>query len=262
MKKLHYLKMLVPALLVMLVFCGCSDEAQSTPPLLAEQSSPGLEASQPTPSYSPSPSPMPDSDGGKEKYKQEDIFLIEEIPDDIREFMKGKTIYDDSPVGYDELRYLTVTFWSYDDEKQTGNIIVNEAIAEDIIEIFRILLENKFPIEKIRLADHYGGSDELSMRDNNTSGFNDRPIEGSGALSYHQLGLAVDINPLYNPYIKYSTNKLEPSTAEEYLDRSLNSKGMIYADDICVTTFKQYGFTWGGDWNSVKDYQHFEKSLD
>jgi hypothetical protein len=53
---------------------------------------------------------------------------------------------------------------------------------------------------------------------------------------------------------------LQPTTAAEYLDRDKNYKGMIKAGDICVKTFKAKGWTWGGDWKTVKDYQHFEKA--
>ena len=112
----------------------------------------------------------------------------------------------------------------------------------------------------MKLPCEYGGIDELSMRDNNTSAYNDRPIEGSGATSYHQLGRAIDINPLVNPYIRFSDGEVLPETARQYLDRNRSVKGMINDDSPCVHVFKKYGWTWGGDWNSVKDYQHFEKN--
>ena len=89
--------------------------------------------------------------------------------------------------------------------------------------------------------------------------FNDRPIEGSEVLSYHQLGCAIDVNPLVNPYIKFSTNAILPITGETYLDRTLDEKGMITEESECVKIFKKYGWSWGGDWHSLKDYQHFEK---
>ena len=270
MRKQYKLIILTFALNMCFVFSGCSAIFQITPPSVTAnlvQEGRTSDNKIPTPSaalISPGPklSATPTMDISTTLKPEEPVFLIEEIPEEIRTLMKGKTIYDDSPIGYDDLRYLTVTFWGYDSEKHLGNIIVNKTIADDTIEIFRILLEHEFPIEKMHLPDYYDGKDELSMRDNNTSGFNDRPLEGTDTLSYHQLGLAIDINPLYNPCINYYTNKLEPTTAEKYLDRSLFEKGMVVADDICVTTFKQYGFTWGGDWNSMKDYQHFQIALD
>jgi len=203
----------------------------------------------PAPTESAPPTEMPD------------VFSSSGISLEIQEIMLGKTIHETSLVQFQDLCYLTITYWGYDDQKHVGNMIVNYQIADDTLEIFKVLLEHKFPIEKMVLPAFYDGVDELSMRDNNTSAFNDRPIDGSGALSWHQMGLAIDINPLYNPYIHFASGKLEPSTGGEYLDRTLALPGMIVDGDICVSTFKQYGFSWGGDWNTVKDYQHFEMPI-
>ncbi|MHB1484272.1 MAG: M15 family metallopeptidase [Saccharofermentanales bacterium] len=189
------------------------------------------------------------------------IFTKSAVPDSIYKNMLGKTIHDDSIMKIENLSYITLTFYGYDGRFHIGQIIMDETLADEIIEIFKILLDAKFPIQKIVLPDAYGGDDELSMRDNNTSGFNDRPIKNSGgALSYHQLGRAIDINPLYNPYINLKTGDIQPSTAGAYLDRTKDLKGMIHSGDICVTAFKTRGWVWGGDWTTVKDYQHFEKA--
>lgn len=187
------------------------------------------------------------------------VFEKSAIPEDIKTKMWNVTISEKSVVTYEDLSYLTVTFMGYDGTAKKGNLIVDADIADEVLTIFRELYEAEFPIEKIKLPSEYGGSDELSMQDNNTSAFNDRPIEGSGALSYHQLGRAIDINPLVNPYIRFSDGEVLPTTAHKYLDRALDETGMIKPDSICVEIFKKYGWTWGGDWNSVKDYQHFEK---
>ena len=189
----------------------------------------------------------------------EQVFEKSEIPQDIKEKMLNVTISDKSHVTFDDLEYLTLTYYGYDDQSHIGNMVVDKQISDEVISIFKELYEVKFPIEKMLLPCEYSGIDELSMRDNNTSAFNDRPIEGSGALSYHQLGRAIDINPLVNPYIRFSDGEVLPTTAHEYLDRTKQVKGMIYEDDPCVKIFKKYGWVWGGDWNSVKDYQHFEK---
>lgn len=189
------------------------------------------------------------------------IFTKSAIPDNIYKMMLGKTIHTDSIMKIENLSYITLTFYGYDDKLHIGHIIMDKSLADEVIEIFRILLNAKFPIEKIILPDAYGGNDELSMRDNNTSGFNDRPIKNSGgALSYHQLGRAIDINPLYNPYINLKTGDIQPSTAGAYLDRTKDLKGMIKPNDVCVKAFKDKGWEWGGDWTTVKDYQHFEKA--
>lgn len=200
---------------------------------------------------------------GKETVTETDefvpVFEKSEIPEDIRNEMYGVTISDKSHVSFDELSYLTLTYVGYDGESHIGNMVIDKELADEVIEIFKELYEIEFPIEKMRLACEYDGVDEMSMRDNNTSAFNDRPIAGGTGLSYHQLGRAIDINPLVNPYIRFSDNLLLPETAGEYLDRNLDVQGMIKEDSECVAIFKKYGWAWGGDWNSLKDYQHFEK---
>ena len=100
------------------------------------------------------------------------------------------------------------------------------------------------------------------MEANNTSAFNFRTVEGSTTLSNHAYGLAIDINPKYNPYVKVSngTTVVYPDNAAEYADRSVDCDYYINRDDICYQAFVSRGFTWGGDWTTVKDYQHFEKT--
>ena len=185
------------------------------------------------------------------------VFSKGEIPEEIRQKMQGVTISEKSKVTFDDLAYLTVVHVGYDGKRHIGNIIVNKKLADEVLSIFKELYEIKFPIERMELVYNYGGSDELSMRANNTSSFNDRPVSGGTGLSYHQLGQAIDINPLVNPYVKKSV--VLPETAREYTDRTLNVKGMINSDSECVKILKKYGWDWGGDWKSLKDYQHFEK---
>lgn len=147
-----------------------------------------------------------------------------------------------------------------DGEIHEGEMIVNYHIAEGVLEILRELYEAKYPIEKIRLVDEYNADDELSMEDNNSSAFNFRFISHTTSISKHGLGLAVDINTLYNPYTKTVDGKriIEPVTAEKYLDRETNFPYKIDHEDLCFKLFAAHGFEWGGDWEDRKDYQHFE----
>ena len=99
------------------------------------------------------------------------------------------------------------------------------------------------------------------MRDNNTSCFCYRNVSGSKNLSKHARGLAIDINPLYNPYIRYrkdGSQIIEPANAKPYADRSKPYRYKIEKGDLCYRLFIKYGFTWGGSWRTMKDYQHFE----
>ena len=129
-----------------------------------------------------------------------------------------------------------------------------------MLDIFKKLYKADYPIEKVRLVDEYDADDEKSMEDNNSSSFNFRFISHTTKVSKHGLGLAVDINTLYNPYTKIVDGKriVEPVNAEAYLDRSKDFMYKIDHDDLCYRLFKEKGFEWGGDWTRAKDYQHFE----
>ena len=129
-----------------------------------------------------------------------------------------------------------------------------------LIEIFEVLYNAKFPIEKMVLIDDYDGDDNLSMADDNTSAFNYRNVPGTSTLSNHSYGVAIDINPLVNPYVR--ENDVMPPEGQDFLDREDVRPGMIIQGDVVYDSFISRGWTWGGDWETVKDYQHFEKTLD
>ena len=145
-------------------------------------------------------------------------------------------------------------------ETHEGEMIVNYHIAEDVLEILRQLYEANYPIERVRLVDEYDADDERSMEDNNSSSFNFRFISHTTRVSKHGLGLAVDINTLYNPYTKTVDGEriVEPVTGEPYLDREADFPYKIDHEDLCFKLFTEHGFEWGGDWEDRKDYQHFE----
>ena len=188
-------------------------------------------------------------------------FYATEIDDVIFARIKGKSYKDNCTVPLSELRYLHVLHIGFDGEPHEGELICNVSIADDLLDIFKKLYEAKYQIEKIKLVDEYNADDELSMRDNNSSCFNFRFISHTTKVSKHGLGLAVDINTLYNPYIKTVDGKyiLEPATAGDYVDRSKDFPHKIDENDLCYKLFTEHGFEWGGNWKSVKDYQHFEK---
>ncbi|MBQ6776205.1 MAG: M15 family metallopeptidase [Synergistaceae bacterium] len=188
-------------------------------------------------------------------------FSSSAIDDEIFARIKGKSYKDNCPVPLEDLRYLRVLHVGFDGQTHEGEMICNTSIAEDLLDIFQKLYEAGYQIEKIRLVDEYDADDELSMRDNNSSCFNFRFISHTTTISKHGLGLAVDINTLYNPYVKMVDGKfnLEPATAGDYVDRSRDFPHKIDENDLCYKLFTEHGFEWGGNWKSVKDYQHFEK---
>jgi len=171
----------------------------------------------------------------------------------LEEALRGITIPSSVK---EELELVTVSYYGFDGLLHRGQIIVNKKVADDIVEIFNVIIATKFPVEKVVPMVKYNWSDEKSMRDNNTSSFNYRFLSGSKILSMHASGLAIDINPKQNPYVK---NGSSSPTGSEY---QLDANGTICPDSEIVKVFKERGWSWGGDWKSLKDYQHFQKTLE
>ena len=187
-------------------------------------------------------------------------FYIKKIDDDIFNRIEGKSYKDDCTVPIEDLRYIHLLHKDLDSNILEGEMICNVYIADDVKEIFRELYDADYPIERVQLVDDYDADDELSMEANNSSAFNFRFISHTNKVSKHGLGLAVDINTLYNPYVKQIDGRtsVEPKTAEEYVDRTKDFPYKIDEDDLAYKLFTEHGFEWGGSWSSVKDYQHFE----
>jgi D-alanyl-D-alanine carboxypeptidase-like protein len=170
-------------------------------------------------------------------------------------------------VGCDRLRSVKFSYLGFDDKiHDDGEIIVMDAVASHVLRIFESLLKMHFPIAKARTMNNFEGDDNSSMRDNNTSAFNDRNLTGGDSISLHAYGLAIDLNPVQNPFLMRSggTLKIEPLAGAEYLNR-LNERplkrfrpGMAEA---VVPIFADNGFLiWGGYWDDPIDYQHFQVS--
>jgi hypothetical protein len=192
-----------------------------------------------------------------DKPEFQEIFQYKSIPEEIKEKIVGCSWREGSPVKINSLKYLTITYYGFDDKAHLGELILNESVASEVVEIFKELYNIKYPIHKIKLIDDYGGSDELSMKDYNSSAFCYREIIDSKKISKHAYGLAIDINPVENPYVK--GKEILPDIGKEFIDRANIRKGMITKEDPCYKAFKKRGWSWGGDWTSLKDYQHFEK---
>lgn len=163
------------------------------------------------------------------------------------------------PVGLDQLRLITITHWNYTGARVEGELVVHVDAAQGMAQVFGRLYDARFPIERMELVDAYAGDDDQSMAANNTSAFNCREVAWKpGVWSNHALGLAVDINPLVNPYV--STSRVLPPEGAAFTDRSVEVLGGIYANDVVTAAFTEIGWTWGGTWSSAKDYQHFSAS--
>lgn len=203
----------------------------------------------------------------------EEGFYYEPLSANLRRYITGIS-YPASPdaleksaaaISYDELSYVHILHYDFNGNPTEGELICNVGIAQDLTEIFYELYRNEYQLERVLLIDEYDGDDDLSMEDNNTSCFNYRVVDGTDKLSRHAYGLAIDINPFYNPYITYNgdgSEKVSPAAAVDYADRSASFPYKIDENDLCYKLFLRHGFTWGGNWNSSKDYQHFQKSLE
>jgi hypothetical protein len=159
------------------------------------------------------------------------------------------------PVTLDELRYVTVSFWGFDERAHTGELIVNARFAEDIVDVFRRLFDARFPIEEMRVIRAEEIDAHPTGDGNTTTSFVCRPAVGSGSWSRHAYGLAVDVNPFHNPYLK--GDLVLPELASAYLNRDDHRPGMILPDDAVVNAFGDMGWAWGGNWNTLLDYMHF-----
>lgn len=193
----------------------------------------------------------------------DNLFYSTEISSEIQERIAGISYQKNDTIALADLRYIRVLYYGFDGETHIGELIVNQSIEADILEIMKELYENQYPIEKMVLIDEYDADDENSMADNNTSAFNYRSINGSTKLSKHSLGFAIDINPRYNPCVRTIDGELsvEPANGSPYADRTQEFPYKIDENDLCYRLFTEHGFTWGGSWNSLKDYQHFEKDI-
>lgn len=194
----------------------------------------------------------------------ENPFKISLITPDIKNRMiEGNSFKKNCPVPLKDLRYLSIKHLGFDGNDKIGELIVHKSVASNVIKIFDELYDIKYPIYKMKLVSDYKADDWLSIEANNSSAFNCRPITGKkNKWSKHAYGKAIDINPIENPYIskkgyishkdslKYRTRKHEIKT--------LKDNAILLKKDKAVKIFEKYGWKWGGDWITIKDYQHFE----
>lgn len=190
-------------------------------------------------------------------------FTAVPIDEAILARIEGVSYKPGSSLPLDKLRYLRIPHYPMiHGDIVLGEMICNAAIADDLLAIFRTLFLRHYPIASLRLIDDFGGDDDASMRANNSSCFNDRPKSWSRTeKSKHALGLAVDINPLYNPLVRIrgGVMRVFPSESRAFADRSQVFDYKITKSDLCYKEFTARGFRWGGSWRSSQDYQHFEK---
>ena len=160
------------------------------------------------------------------------------------------------PLHWDELSLLTLRYWNFKGESVIGEMVTNTSVVNDVVAAFRGLYDIGFPIERIALVDDYGGDDKAAMRANVTSSFNCRYVDGTERWSNHAFGLAIDINPLINPWAR--EGNVLPLEGTQYADRENPLPGMLNVGDEAILIFERVGWSWGGVWSSA-DYMHFSK---
>ncbi|HXV70544.1 MAG TPA: M15 family metallopeptidase [Acidimicrobiia bacterium] len=180
---------------------------------------------------------------------------ISPVPDDV---LVRSSWVEGCPVSVDDLRYLTMSHHGFDGEVHTGEMIVHGDEAEGVVEVFRRIFDAGYPIEQMRVIRQDEVDDPPTGDWNETTSFVCRPAVGSDNWSQHAFGLAIDVNPFHNPYQR--GDLVIPELASAYTDRSHTRVGMIMDGDVVVGAFADIGWSWGGNWNTLKDWMHFSRS--
>lgn len=171
--------------------------------------------------------------------------------------MRGVSWHPGCPVPLEELRLLRVSHWDFDGQIRQGDLVAHRQVAHELLDIFSEIFQARFPVASMRPVAEFGGDDDASMAANNTSAFNCRRVTGGRGYSRHAYGMAVDINPVQNPWVK--GEKIRPAAGSAHLVRDASVKGLILRESPVVAAFLKRGWNWGGRWQSLKDYHHFEK---
>lgn len=243
-----------------LAACGSSDGAArgATAPS-PHGASPTPEATAPSPSASPSPAPVVEAERSGFKGK------IDPLPAGLAADMRGTTWKPGCPVPLDDLRILHFNYWGFGGTLLRGPMVVNASVAEDVLWVFHQLYDARFPIKRVALATEFRPASfaqhrRITSHRSVTASFNCRPVVtalGPGdSFSQHAYGLAIDLNPVQNPYVT-SGGFVRNRAAEPYLDRGRHLEGMIHEGDVAFRSFAAIGWAWGGNWSGDKDYMHF-----
>jgi hypothetical protein len=184
---------------------------------------------------------------------------VSELPSSLRETMTGRSWRAGCPVPLADLRLVRARHWGFDGRVHTGRIVVHREVARDVATVLRRLYAARFPIRRMVPVDAYGASDFRSIEADNTSAFNCRYVDGTTRWSEHAYGRAIDLNPIENPYVS-SSGTTSHRASRPYLRRAPYRPGMAIEGGVLVRAFDAVGWSWGGRWTGVRDYQHFSAS--
>jgi D-alanyl-D-alanine carboxypeptidase-like protein len=240
----------------------------SGPPAATASGSTGqaAEGSPPVPvEVSPSPD-QADAPDGVGQVRTRFAGRISPLPAPLAAEMRGTTWKPGCPVPLSGLSLLRFNYWGFGGEVKRGPMVVNDSVASDVLWVFGRLFQARFPLKRVGLTREFKESEletDPNTRRSVTASFNCRPVvtpAGAGdTFSQHSFGLAVDVNPLRNPYVR-ADGWVRNRFARPYVDRSRNLPGMIEEDDVVVRSFAAIGWAWGGHWSGGKDYMHFSRA--
>lgn len=184
----------------------------------------------------------------------DDAFVgrVAPVTDDV---LARSTWHDGCPVGRDELAHVVVSHWGFDDRHHTGELLVHTDVADDVVTVFSRLHAARFPLEEVAITTREDLAAPPTGDGNVTAAFVCRATRGSGSWSAHARGLAIDVNPFHNPYVR--DGRVLPELATAYTDRDDQRPGMVHAGDVVTAAFADVGWTWGGDFRSFTDPMHF-----
>ena len=237
--------MRVSPLLLALVLIGCSAAPPAEPRLQPAPSPPTpVERAERAPTAMDVASPLP-------------RWGVERIDAELRDRLVGRNWHPGCPVALGDLRLVTVRYLGFDGHTHAGPLVLNAQVADDVLWVFRRLFRHEFPIKRVALARKWHPVTRRDWFDTRsvTASFNCRPVTNGTSYSEHAYGWAVDINPLQNPYV--NADGVLRKAARAFVDRTQDVAGMIHPGDVVVRSFARIGWGWGGDWQSLKDYQHF-----
>lgn len=238
------------------VACTSAPTAPELSPTAAVPVDPSTTGSPMPPAVASTPSPAP----VRERFAGR---VVTPLPPAIAAEMHGTTWHPGCPIPLSDLALLRFNHEGLDGSVKRGSMVVNAAVAEDVLWVFGRLFDARFPLKRVALAIEYHPlRDERrpNTRHSVTASFNCRPIvlpDGPGnEWSQHAYGLAVDVNPLQNPYVA-ADGWVRNRFARPYVDRSRDLPGMIHAGDVVTRAFDAIGWAWGGRWGGGRDYMHF-----
>ncbi len=196
------------------------------------------------------------------KSLQPDTIAIEKLPES-EIIIDSQMTFEEAIAGtkapkniINQLVLINVEYYSVDNKLHRGQLLINSCIEKDIIAIFDSIKNWHFTIAQAIPVVAFGWDDDRSMAANNTSSFCYRKVAGSNNLSRHAEGMAIDINPFFNPMIwKSDAHRMKPENAKH--DKHVS--GTLYPEHPIVKEFLKRKFMWGYNFSKYYDIHHFHK---